>query len=75
MELNPGYPMTYSNIGNAYYASRQYARAIANYDAAIRLKPDYAGAYRNRAMAERASGKPAAAVADENKAKRLSNKA
>ena len=39
----------YYNRGNAKAELGQYAAAIADYDAAIRLKPDDADAYYNRA--------------------------
>lgn len=40
----------YNNRGTAYSDLKQYRRAIKNYDAAIRLKPDDAIAYFNRGI-------------------------
>ena len=46
-------------------ASRNdFAGAIANFNDAIRLKPDFARAYYNRGLAFRASGEPGPAAKD-----------
>lgn len=41
---------TYNNRGNAYYALKDYDKAISDYTKAIELKPDYADAYFNRGL-------------------------
>lgn len=38
----------FNSRGNAYHNKREYDKAIADSDTAIRLKPDYAVAFRNR---------------------------
>ena len=50
--------------GNAKYELGLYHTAVADYDVAIRLKPDYAGAYNNRGNAKAALKQYAAAIAD-----------
>ena len=41
----------FNNRGSAYYADRDYDRAIADYNAAIKLKPDDALSFGNRGIA------------------------
>ena len=43
-------PHAYYNRGNAKGKLGQHLAAIADYDTAIRLKPDYATAYYNRGI-------------------------
>lgn len=43
--------MAFSNRGVAYVNKGMYARAIQDFDEAIRLKPDGGGAYRSRGAA------------------------
>ncbi len=43
--------VAYADRGNGYFKKHQYDRAIADYDAAIRLKPDFATPYYNRGLA------------------------
>ena len=49
----------------------RHADAIADYDEAIRLKPDLATAYLNRGVAKQKQGQYEAAAADCNEAIRL----
>ena len=42
----------YLEAGNKAFQRGEYKDAIANYDRAIELKPDYAGAYHNRGIAK-----------------------
>ena len=49
----------------------QYFAAIADYDTAIRLKPDYAMAYMHRGNAKFGLGQYFAAIADHDTAIRL----
>ena len=62
---------TYFRWGNAKYELGLYQSAIADYDTAIRLKPDYAKAYNNRGLAKDNLGQHFAAIADYDTAIRL----
>ena len=63
---------TYFLRGVAKFSLEQsYAAAIADFDTAIRLKPDYAAAYYNRGYAKDELGQYAAAIADYDTAIRL----
>jgi len=42
--------VVHNNRGNAYYKLRQLERAIADYTAAVKLKPNYANPYNNRGI-------------------------
>ena len=55
---------TYYTWGNTKYDLGDYKGAIADYDSAIRLKPDYATAYNNRGVAKGDLGQHLAAIAD-----------
>ncbi len=55
---------TYWHRGHGKRALKQYAAAIADYDTAIRLKPDYAFAYYSRGLAKYGLKQYAAAIAD-----------
>ena len=57
--------------GNAYYSKSEYDLAIADYDAAIRLKPDNANAFGNRGTAYYVNGQYEQAIADFTQAIRL----
>ncbi len=54
----------YSNLGNAQAALGQQQDAVASFDNAIRLKPDYADAYSNRGNALKALDQLHEALAD-----------
>ena len=54
--FEPNIPVAYNNRGNAYFVKRQYDQAIAQYDAAIRLRPDFTAAYYNRGLAHANTG-------------------
>ncbi len=60
----------YFERGNARNA-QDYDAQIADYDEAIRLKPDYAAAYNNRGFAYNEKGQYDRAIADYDKAIRL----
>jgi lipoprotein NlpI len=50
-ETDAGRAAAHYNRGNAYLRQRRYDRAIADYDAAIRLQPGLAEAFNNRCLA------------------------
>jgi tetratricopeptide (TPR) repeat protein len=54
----------HNNRGNAYFAKKDYAPAIADYTEAIRLDPKYALAHVNRGNAYKAMGDYDRAIAD-----------
>ena len=62
---------TYYTWGNTKYDLGDYKGAIADYDSAIRLKPDHAKAYYNRGIAKGKLGQHLAAIADYDIAIRL----
>ena len=62
---------TYFLRGNACYDLELYHLAIANYDKAIQLKPDYAAVYNNRGNAKVNLGQYFSAISDFDKAIQL----
>jgi tetratricopeptide (TPR) repeat protein len=60
-----------NNRGNAYQTNKDYARAVADYDAALRLDASLAHTYLNRALAFKGEGEYERALADANKALEL----
>ena len=62
---------TYFTWGNTKYDLGDYKGAIADYDTAIRLKPDYAEAHINRGIAKVTLGQHLAAIVDYDTAIRL----
>jgi tetratricopeptide (TPR) repeat protein len=61
----------YSKRGNIYFDRGDYDRALGDYNAAIRLKPDYANAYNNRGNVYNRQGEYAPAIADYDRAIQL----
>ena len=70
IRLNPS-PTAYIFRGIAWHATHEYARAIADYNEAIRLDPWNESAYQDRANALEAQGRYAEALADYDAAIRL----
>ena len=58
----------YLNRGIAKSELSDHTAAIADYDRAISINPNYALAYNNRGNAKRDLGDPAAAIADYDRA-------
>jgi len=69
---NRGLSVGHINRGTAYADQGDRVRAMADYNEAIRLNPQDAGAFTNRAVAHDRLGNAARAVADRAEAARLS---
>lgn len=52
----------YNNRGDYYYRQKQYDKAVADFNAALKIYPEFARAYRNLAKVDRDRGRPAAAI-------------
>ena len=61
----------FNSRGLAYYDKRDFERAIASYNEAIRLDPKFAQGYNNRALAHKARGDLDRAIADYEAALRV----
>ena len=66
--------MAYHNRGFVWHRKQDYDKALADYDAAIRLDPKYAVAYANRGAAYKEKGDLDRAIADYDAAIRLDPK-
>jgi tetratricopeptide (TPR) repeat protein len=69
--LKPDFAQAFNNRGNAYAMQGDNARAIEDYDKAVKLVPNYASAYQNRAAAHEALGNRGEAIRDYRAALRL----
>ena len=58
--------------GFAYHLLKDYQKALADFDEAIRLNPKYLNAYQNRAKTRKAAGDAEGSAADEAKVRELS---
>ena len=67
-ETPDGLSRAFFNRGRAWSDKGDFARAIADFDQAIRLDPAYADAFNNRGVAYAGKGDPAHAVADFDRA-------
>ena len=63
--------VVYYNRANTYVNLNKFEEAIADYDEAISLKPDWAGVFNNRGNSKDALGRHDQAIADYNEAIRL----
>ena len=70
-ETNHNLAVAFNNRGAVYADRKDYPRAIADYDAAIRLNPKYATAFDNRCEARAKSGQLSEALADCNISMRI----
>ncbi|MGZ3412712.1 MAG: tetratricopeptide repeat protein, partial [Isosphaeraceae bacterium] len=64
----------YNARGAIWHIKREYDKAIADYDEAIRIDPKHARAYNNRGLAWYARGDYGKAIADHTEAARLDSK-
>ena len=62
---------TFNDRGKVQFTKGRYGQAIADYDLAIHVKPDFAEAHHNRGVAHEALGDFAQAKTDFESAKRL----
>ena len=60
--------LAYHNLGYIYFLDKQYDKAIAQYDLALKYHPKYLKALRNRAYANKAKGEFSVACEDIKKA-------
>ena len=63
--------ITWCGLGLVYYKKGDYDRAIADFNEAIRLKPDLAEAYYNRGLAYDEIGEDTKAKADREMCEKL----
>ena len=66
--------VAYENRGNANYSKKDYDRAIADYNEAIRLDPKYPAVFNDRGLAYSVKGDYDRAIADYSEAIRLDPK-
>src|SRR5262244_419059 len=71
-ESNKNLAIAFNNRGNAYYDKKEHDRAIADYDQAIKLDPNYARAFYNRGISYDDKGLHDRAIEDYTHAIRLS---
>lgn len=74
IKLEPTNPILFNTRGYASYLAKDVKKALADYDQAIKLNPDYLNATHNRAVARRAAGDAAGADADKKREAELTQK-
>lgn len=52
ININPNNSAAYSNICPAFKALKRYDEALASYDLAVAIKPDYAEAHHNKSLCQ-----------------------
>jgi tetratricopeptide (TPR) repeat protein len=62
IEINPGSPVVYTNLGYAYYDSREPDRALSAFRAAMALDPDHANAHYGAALVHMLRGNRTSAL-------------
>ena len=74
LNAKPEFALALNARGFAYVLLKDWPRATADLDAALRLDPNYANAYQNRSFARKGSGDAPGAAIDEAKWKELTTK-
>ena len=64
LNLSPNDPYTHDNIGLIYLKRKQYDKAIAEYDASLKVDPQRARALYGRGLARSRKGEGPAGIAD-----------
>ena len=62
LQIKPGFPQMYYNIGNVLVEQKKYAEAETNYAKALEMKPDYPEVHYNFGIVSEMQGKFAQAV-------------
>jgi len=70
----PNFPQALNGRGFAYMLVLDWAHAMEDFDAALRLDPNYAAGYYSRAAARKATGDAAGAAADSARYQELTRK-
>jgi Tfp pilus assembly protein PilF len=68
LHRNPDQPSVYMERGITYLSRKEYVRALADFDEAIRRKPDFGEAYLMRSLSYDAIGAQAKAEEDRERA-------
>jgi tetratricopeptide (TPR) repeat protein len=71
---SPNVPVYYNTRGYAFFLEKDYVRAVADFDQAIALNPNYLNAMHNRALAHRGAGDTSAYNADREREIEISRK-
>lgn len=74
IKAQPRNAIYYNTRGYAHYLAKDIKKALADYDEAIKINPDYLNALHNRAIARKAAGDKAGSDADRAREAELSKK-